>query len=205
VDEKGDLIPDWVALQVVTLLICRQQRGGRIGVPVTASRNIEKIASRYGVEVVRTRTLPRSLVEAATREGVIFVGDGDGGYVFPAFQPAFDGMFAVVKLMELLAGEDRALSDVYREVPPSELVRRKVPCAWENKGALMRKLTEHAKGKPSQFVDGVKIFEGDDWVLIYPSQDEAYFHLCVEADERRKAEEMAERYASMFSEWSASL
>jgi phosphomannomutase len=69
----------------------------------------------------------------------------------------------------------------------------------------MRKLTTHAKGTESQFIDGVKIFEGEDWVLIYPSQDEAYFHLCVESDERSKAEELADRYVALFEGWSAEL
>ncbi|NJD63063.1 MAG: nucleotidyltransferase [Deltaproteobacteria bacterium] len=202
VDEKGDILPDWVALQVFTLLACRQRRSGLVGVPVTASRNVEKIASRYGMDVVRTRTLPRSLMETAARDGVAFVGDGSGGYVFPRFQPAFDGMFGIVKLMELLAGEDRALSDILREVPPTAFVQKKIPCAWEHKGALMRLLATHAKGKPSQFIDGVKIFHGEDWVLIYPSQDEAYFHLCVEAEDRRAAEDLAAHYTDLFSSWS---
>jgi len=205
IDEKGDLLPDWVALQVFTLLVCRQSRKGLVGVPVTASRNIEKIAGKYGMDVVRTRTLARSQMETAAREGVVFVGDGNGGCAFPRFQPAFDGMFGIVKLMELLAGEDRALSDVLREIPPTAFVQRKVPCAWENKGALMRFLANHAKGKPSQFVDGVKIFHGEDWVLIYPSQDEAYFHLCVEAESRRTAEDLAAHYAELFNTWSGKL
>jgi len=205
IDEKGDVLSDWVALQILCLLICRQSRKGLVGVPVTASRNIEKIAARFGMDVVRSRTLPRSLVETAAREGVAFVGDGNGGYVFPRFQPAFDGMFGIVKLMELLAGEDRALSDVLREVPPTVFVQKKIPCPWEHKGALMRVLATHAKGKPSQFIDGVKIFHGEDWVLIYPSQDEAYFHLCVEAEDRRNAEEIALHYADLFSSWSKKL
>ncbi|MBI5342890.1 MAG: nucleotidyltransferase, partial [Deltaproteobacteria bacterium] len=205
IDEKGDLLPDWVALQVFTLLVCRQSRKGLVGVPVTASRNIEKIAGKYGMDVVRTRTLARSQMETAAREGVVFVGDGNGGCAFPRFQPAFDGMFGIVKLMELLAGEDRALSDVLREIPPTVFVQKKIPCAWENKGALMRFLANHAKGKPSQFVDGVKIFHGEDWVLIYPSQDEAYFHLCVEAEGRRNAEDLAAHYAELFQTWSGKL
>jgi mannose-1-phosphate guanylyltransferase/phosphomannomutase len=176
-----------------------------VGVPVTASRNIEKIAARFGMAVVRSRTLPRSLVETAAREGVEFVGDGNGGYVFPRFQPAFDGMFGIVKLMELLAGEDRALSDILREVPPTVFVQKKIPCAWEHKGALMRVLATHAKGKPSQFIDGVKIFHGEDWVLFYPSQDEAYFHLCVEAEDRRNAEDLTVHYTDLFSSWSKGL
>jgi len=205
IDEKGDALSDWVALQIFCLLVCRQNRKGLVGVPVTASRNIEKIAARFGMDVVRSRTLPRSLVETAAREGVEFVGDGNGGYVFPRFQPAFDGMFGVVKLMELLAGEDRALSDVLREVPPTAFVQKKIPCPWEHKGALMRVLAAHAKGKPSQFIDGVKIFHGEDWALIYPSQDEAYFHLCVEAEDRRNAEDLAAHYTDLFSSWNKAL
>jgi mannose-1-phosphate guanylyltransferase/phosphomannomutase len=205
VDEKGDVLSDWTALQIICLLICRQSRKGSVGVPVTASRNIEKIAAKFGMNVVRSRTLPRSLVETAAREGVVFVGDGNGGYVFPRFQPAFDGMFAIVKLMELLAGEERTLSDVLREIPPTAFVQKKIPCPWEHKGTLMRLVSDHAKGKPSQFIDGVKIFHGEDWALIYPSQDEAYFHLCVEAEDRRDAEALATDYANLFSSWSKGL
>jgi len=205
VDEKGDALPDATALQVVCLLACRQSRQGAVGVPVTASRNIEKIAGRFGMGVLRTRTLPRSLMETAAREGVAFAGDGTGGYVFPRFQPAFDGMFAIVKIMELLAAEGRALSDILREIPPTAILHRKIPCAWENKGSLMRMLTTHAKGKPSQFVDGVKIFEGEDWALIYPSQDEAYFHLVVESEDRRESERIAEEYTDLFVTWGKKL
>jgi mannose-1-phosphate guanylyltransferase/phosphomannomutase len=205
VDEKGDILPDWTALQVFCLLSCRRKRSGKVGVPVTASRNVEKIAARFGMDVIRTRTLPRSLMETAASEGVTFVGDDSGGYVFPSFQPAFDGMFAIVRLMEMLAGENRSLSDVLREVPPTVMLKKKIPCAWEHKGALMRMLADHAKGKPSQFVDGVKIFHGEDWALIYPSQDEAYFHLCVEAEDRREAGEIAAGYVDLFSTWARTL
>ncbi|KRT74232.1 MAG: nucleotidyltransferase [Deltaproteobacteria bacterium CSP1-8] len=205
VDEKGDILPDWTALQVFCLLSCRRKRSGKVGVPVTASRNVEKIAARFGMDVIRTRTLPRSLMETAASEGVTFVGDDSGGYVFPSFQPAFDGMFAIVRLMEMLAGENRSLSDVLREVPPTVMLKKKIPCAWEHKGALMRMLADHAKGKPSQFVDGVKIFHGEDWALIYPSQDEAYFHLCVESEDRREAGEIAAGYVDLFSTWARTL
>ena len=205
VDEKGDVLPDATALQVVCLLACRQARQGRVGVPVTASRNVEKIAARFGMDVVRTRTLPRSLMETAAREGFVFAGDGTGGFVFPRFQPAFDGMFAIVKIMELLATEGRGLSDTLREIPPTVLLHRKIPCAWENKGSLMRMLTGHAKGKPSQFIDGVKVFEGEDWALVYPSQDEAYFHLVVESEDGRAAERIASEYADLFASWGKKL
>jgi mannose-1-phosphate guanylyltransferase/phosphomannomutase len=166
---------------------------------------VEKIAARFGMDVVRTRTLPRSLMETAAREGVAFAGDGAGGFVFPRFQPAFDGMFAIVKIMELLAAEGRGLSDILREIPPTVLIHRKIPCAWENKGSLMRMLTGHAKGKPSKFIDGVKVFEGEDWALVYPSQDEAYFHLVVESGDGHAAERLASEYTELFTSWGKKL
>jgi len=205
VDERGDPIPDALALQMVCLLACRQARHGVVAVPVTASRNIEKIAARFGMEVVRTRTLPRSLMETAARERVVFAGDGAGGDVFPGFQPAFDGMFAVVKILELLGAEERGILDILREIPPTTVIQRTMPCAWDHKGALMRMLTIHAKGKPSQFIDGVKVFEGEDWALAYPSQDAAYFHLVVEAEDRGVAAQMADHYADLFAGWGKQL
>ncbi|MEW6720687.1 MAG: sugar phosphate nucleotidyltransferase [Thermodesulfobacteriota bacterium] len=205
VDEKGDLLSDETALQVVCLLACRQARQGRVGVPVTASRNIEKIAARFGMDVIRTRTLPRSVMETAAGEGMVFAGDGSGGFIFPRFQPAFDGMYAIVKIMELLGEGGQRIHDVLREIPPTTLIHRNVPCAWEHKGALMRMLALHAKGKPSQFIDGVKVFEGEDWALAYPSQDEAYFHLVVEAGDRGAALQMADHYAELFRAWSGQI
>ena len=205
VDEKGDILSDATALQVICLLACRQAGRGLVGVPVTASRNVEKIAARFGMDVVRTRTLPRSLMETAAREGVAFAGDGAGGFVFPRFQPAFDGKFAIVKIMEMLAGEGKGFSEILREIPPTVLLHRKIPCAWENKGSLMRMLTGHAKGKPSQFIDGVKVFEGEDWALVYPSQDEAYFHLVVESGDGRAASLLASEYTDLFATWGKKL
>jgi phosphomannomutase len=69
----------------------------------------------------------------------------------------------------------------------------------------MRMLALHAKGKTSQFIDGVKVFEGEDWALAYPSQDAAYFHLVVEAGDRNVAAEMADHYTDLFQTWSKQL
>jgi len=69
----------------------------------------------------------------------------------------------------------------------------------------MRMLTTHAKGKPSQFVDGVKVFDGEDWALVYPSQDEAYFHLVVESGDERTASLLASEYTDLFVTWGKKL
>jgi mannose-1-phosphate guanylyltransferase/phosphomannomutase len=86
--------------------------------------------------------MPQALTTAATSEGVAMVGDGAGGFVFPELHPAFDAMFALMKLLESLARFNTKLSEVVEQLPPYYLIRTQVNCPWEFKGKVMRILSE---------------------------------------------------------------
>ena len=85
------------------------------------------------------------------------VGDGNGGFVFPELHPAFDGMFALMKLLESLARYETKLSEVVTQLPPYHLIRTQVNCPWEYKGKVMRMLSEQYREQRRQPIDGVKI------------------------------------------------
>ena len=80
-----------------------------------------------------------------------WIGKVVGGLLGLAGGPVGVALGAAIGHSYDVAAEGRALSDILREIPPTTILQRKVPCAWENKGSLMRMLTIHAKGKPSQF------------------------------------------------------
>jgi phosphomannomutase len=65
----------------------------------------------------------------------------------------------------------------------------------------MRQLMEAARGANVQLVDGIKVFEGEDWVLAYPSQDHAAFHVHAEAGSRERARELARQTAARIQGW----
>ncbi|MEK7220746.1 MAG: sugar phosphate nucleotidyltransferase, partial [candidate division NC10 bacterium] len=100
VDDKGDLLSDELALAVVALLVARTQSPGTIGIPITASAVLEDLVAPQGFQVKRTKMAPRALMEAAAQDGMVFVGDAFGGFIFPRFQPAFDAMLATLKILE---------------------------------------------------------------------------------------------------------
>ena len=50
------------------------------------------------------------MMEAAASDGVSLAGDGNGNFIFPALHPAVDGLFALGKLLELLALQHSRLS-----------------------------------------------------------------------------------------------
>ncbi len=203
VDEKGDVLPDDLALALVSLLALRTHPGGAIGVPVTASGVLEELAATHGARIIRTKTSARALMETAGQPGVSLVGDGVGGFIFPAFQPAFDGMAATLKVIEMLAREGVRLHQLIRSVPERVMVRDQVACPWERKGSVMRQLIEQARGDQVELIDGVKIYSGRDWIVLYPDHDRPTFHLLAESASRDRAEESVSKYRSLIREWVA--
>src|SRR4029077_2230544 len=112
---------------------------GAVGVPVNVSSAMERLAEPYGVQVKRLRTAPRYIMDASREKGMHFVGDGIGGFIFTEFQPCFDAMFAIVKIVELMARHQAKLNALAGGVLDLETFHKKVPCPWDRKGLVMRR------------------------------------------------------------------
>jgi len=168
VDDLGRILRGTTALAALAVVALREMGGGTLAVPVTQPNLFEKIAVEYGGRVMRTKTDLYSLMQAATDESVIMAGDGRGSFICPQFQPAIDGLIVTAKLLESLATQKTKLSDVVASLPPYYTATRKVPCAWEDKGTVMRLMNEQFQDQRVERIDGVKIYLGDEWVLVLP-------------------------------------
>jgi mannose-1-phosphate guanylyltransferase/phosphomannomutase len=210
VDDTGEELDGDTALDLMTLLVLKTEGAGRgrgvkgaIAVPVTASRAVEQMARTYGFETRRTKMDPRGLMEAATAPGALFVGEERGGFIFPTFQPFFDGMYAIAKILEMLARVDTRMHRLIREIPPSITLKERIPCSWENKGKVMRRLAEDTSGKETALIDGIRINFGEDWFVAYPSQSRSYFHVMAEASTEERARELMDSYSEKIRQWQA--
>ena len=201
VDEKGEILAGDLTLALVSLLVMRTQPGGRIVVPVTASRAVERLAAEHGFTVTRSRGTLRALTEAALGSDVVLVGEEKGGLIFPRFQPAFDGMAAIVTILEMMARLDVRLHQLTRAVPETHVVRVEVPCPDERKGAVMRRLIEATKGDDVELIEGVRLTRGEEWVAAIPDADRACFHVVAESVDRDRARVLAEEYRERIDGW----
>jgi mannose-1-phosphate guanylyltransferase/phosphomannomutase len=201
IDEKGQRVANDTALLMIAHLVMREHRAGTVGVPVNVSGVIEELAKPFGVSVDRLRTAPRYIMEASRKKGVHFVGDGIGGFIFPEFQPCFDAMFALVKIVALLARHTVSLSALAREIPAFETMHQKVPCPWDRKGLVMRRAIEAVQTLPNELVDGVKVFVNGSWVLMLPDPDEATFHVWTEGADKNKARALLKEYSQKIQQW----
>ncbi len=197
-DDRGRRLHPLRALAAVTALVMRAHGGGAVAVPVTAPRAFESIAERYGGRIIRTRATIGALMYTALQQpNLLLLGDGSGAYIFPAFCPIVDGMFAVIKLMELLTLTESRLSDVLADLPPYYLSQSRVPCRWESKGKVMRILNEQYAEQLGDQVDGIKIELGNEWVLILPDADGPFFHVIAEGHNEDQARILVEKYVGL--------
>lgn len=198
VDHKGSKISGGMAAAVMTELLLRDEtmRGGAIAIPLNLPNLFETLAEKYNTQVWRVKNDHQALMEAAQETEVRLAFSGGGDYIFPAFQPAMDGMMALVKLLELLAVHKTTIAEVVRGLPNFHLAQRRVYCAWESKGSVLRVLNEQYHDRIVSNTDGVKLkLNQTDWVLIAPDPDAPFFHIHTEGSTREGANANADRYA----------
>ena len=200
VDEQGETLDGGKLLAAMADLILRGREGATVAIPVTAPSILEQVATRHKARFIYTKVMPQALTGAANRPNVALVGDGAGNFVFPELHPAFDGMFALMKLLEALGRYNTKLSEVVNQLPPYHLIRAMVNCPWEYKGKVMRILSEQYRERSEDPIDGVKIDLGaEEWVLVLPDADRPLFHVLAEAPSRDSAQALVDKYAQVVS------
>jgi mannose-1-phosphate guanylyltransferase/phosphomannomutase len=194
VDDLGRILRGTTTLAAMAVMALRDAGGGTIAVPVTQPSIFEALAEEHGGKVVRTKADMYDIMRVANQEDAIMAGSGNGHFIFARFQPAFDGLMATAKLLEFLATQDTKLSDVISALPTYYMATRKVSCDWQYKGQVMRLLNEQFQDQKIERIDGLKIYLGEEWVLVLPDPDRPIFHIYAEGTSASSAEALAAKY-----------
>ncbi len=201
VDENGKYFSNEYLLLLVTKLFLQTYQPKKIAIPVNAPAEIDRMAKDYGTEVIKIRADHRSMIEASLKEKAEFVGGTRGGFIFSDFHFASDAMFSMAKILELMALNKIHLGELAKSIPAPIMGRKDVPCSWELKGRVMRRLIEYTMHEKRELVDGVKIICDDAWVLVVPDQETPQFHITAEAKNRDRVDALLVEYESKIQEW----
>jgi mannose-1-phosphate guanylyltransferase/phosphomannomutase len=193
IDDKGAVVPHSSVLLLLLEAAAKEAGSGTAALPLNATRWAEKTVSSTGVTVRRTKCSNNALLSDSARPNTVFASDGVGGYAYPRVLPAMDGLYALGKVLELLARRGGSLSQMVAKAPHPHLVHLTQDCPWNLKGAVMRRLTAQLSDARVSLVDGVKVFlDKDDWALVLPDSEEAVFHVYAEAADEKHALSIAQ-------------
>jgi phosphomannomutase len=195
VDEEGNALSGDVSLALLSRERVKEHKGGKVVVPVSASRIINRIVEPAGGEVIRCKIGARSLLDSIVKNEAVFGGEESGGFVFPEFQKGFDGIFSSAKMAEILTRENVKLSRLYSDMPNLFMAKDFVPSPLELRGQIMRSLIEEFRDRQIDTIDGIKVFYDDTWILMHPSSEEPVINLYAEAPSKEAANRAIQEYA----------
>jgi mannose-1-phosphate guanylyltransferase/phosphomannomutase len=200
VDDRAREVAVEQELLLFLSLLTSNGQHGRLAFPTTVTSLVERLVEGTNLEVTRTPASLAALTRAAAGNGVIFAGSVGGGFVFPDFLPAYDGVASLCKLLELLAPVRKPVSELVEELPQSKVVHRQVRCPWGRKGAVMRILTERTKGKKVETLDGIKVYDRRGWVQVLPDPDEPVVHVYAEGGTEADTARLEEEFLALVAE-----
>ena len=146
------------------------------------------------------------MMNAAEEEDIDLVGGTKGGVIFPKFSSATDGMYTIVKILEMLAASGKNLSRIERETPRLFMSKNNMICTKEQKGKIKRKLVEESEGMERELIDGIKIFfDPFKWILCIPDSEREIFHVNAEAKTLKEAHGLVKEYSNKIDTYHNSL
>lgn len=188
VDDQGIVLDDLTAAALMFDLALCAEPGQRAAAPINLPSCFDTIAANHKAELVRIGGSLYALQQGAEDLGILIMADGTGNFIFPAFQPAVDGIMAAVRLLQYLAVRNEPMSEIVRKLPKSYVAADRVNCPAEAKGLVMRKLNEEYAGCDIDVTDGIKLFlTPAEWIHIAPDADYPYFSLTAEAGSQERS------------------
>ena len=184
-DERGRAIKGDLYTALLSLLVFRERRGSTVAVPVNATHVVERLAERYQGKVLRTKTAPRYLMEAELQ---------DSRQRKMPLSLEFDGIAALIYLLDLLAAQDLTLGALLEEIPAIRVREREIPCPWNFKGRVMRRLIQETSRDRTEMIDGLKVYHPQGWTLIMPDPEKPTYHVYSEGYSEEISESLTDFY-----------
>ena len=191
VDHHGNMIREQTVLGIFAKYILQDNPNGNVVSSIVASQSLEEIVSGTGGQLIKTSV--DDVLSEIEPNNAVFGGDEPGMYVFPEFQTCFDGIYAVVKMLEIMATENNTLSALAGEIREYNRTGFTIQCEHEKKDEIIETFMakfEHENNINT--VDGIRVDLKDSFILIRPSRFEPLVRIYIESKSAEKLQELTE-------------
>jgi phosphomannomutase len=195
VDEKGVALNEEMTLPLCLLSL--NQKIKRAVTTVVSSSLSDWVAAKTGISLIRTRVGQSSVVHMMEAENAEAGGEGSGSFAIKRFSRGYDALLSLVLLLDLLAREDKKLTDIVQPFPVKHMCKIKIEVPPEKTYRIMDRLEEIYSHEKPNFIDGIRIDRDKAWFNIRPSLTEFIIRLTIESEHqeiiRSIEEEIRER------------
>lgn len=189
VDEKGKVLrEDLPVAAVIDFYLLRNR--SPIVVNVASSEVFRHVAEKHGVEI-HEAPVGESMVlqKMLEKESLVGAEGSSGGLILKRINPTRDGGLLCIKLIELLAERQIALSEIIEEYP-SYYSSRRALAIRDIDSTTFEELRSHFASFEASWIDGLKLRRKGEWILIRRSRTEPKVRVMTEARSRERADQL---------------
>ncbi|MFA9490518.1 MAG: phosphoglucomutase/phosphomannomutase family protein, partial [Anaerolineales bacterium] len=213
-DGRGNYVdPHRIMALSLKYLVEQRKLSGKVLKTVSTTQMINRLAKKYGLEVIETPVGFNHIADWMLRDDVLIGGEESGGISFKGHIPEGDGVLMGLLLTEMIAANDVPLEEMIiellNEVGPAHYQRVDLRLTKPiSKDRMVERLADSApdsiggvKIDEVSTMDGAKYILADDsWLLIRPSGTEPVLRVYAEARETAMVEALLDYGRSLAAE-----
>jgi phosphomannomutase len=193
VSEKGEALGEDYTLALAARLVLGH-RPGKVVTNLSTSRLLDDVAEQAGTTLVRAAVGEINVVRKMEAEGATIGGEGNGGVILPDVHLTRDAPVAAALILQLLAEDDRPLSEIAAGIGHYEIVKEKVDRPAGSLDDAYEVLAERLGAPGVDRQDGLRLdWPGERrWAHLRPSGTEPIVRIIAEAPTREEASRLVE-------------
>jgi phosphomannomutase len=197
IDERGEFVAGDFLTALLAASLLRRNPGASILYDVRASRAVADTVERAG-GTAHINRVGHAFFKARMREqGALFGGEVSGHYYFRDFYCADSGTLPALLVLELLAREGRAMSELLEPYRERYFISGEINSDVDDQASKIEEIASRYADARQSRLDGISI-DYDDWHFnVRPSNTEPLLRLCLESlvsreDMERRRDEVLE-------------
>lgn len=184
-DEKGRAISDEEYLLFTGLIAIKGYNTKKLVFPYAFPNTAEEIAKKYEAHVLRTTSDVSSVMNK------IIQLDVDSDNLPIQFVLNYDPIWAMGHILEYLSKEHINISQHIMEIPKFYFSKKELSCDWEDKGRVIRKISDKTNENVSELLEGIKIKDHRGWALVLPDNEKPIFNIYTQGLSEEMAKELS--------------
>jgi len=163
---------------------------------LSTSMMVDRLAHRYSVQVTRTKIGEINVTGEMLERGAEFGGEGNGGVIVPRINPCRDSVVGMGLVLELLANENRSLSQIVDALPRFYMKKDRAAVPEMDKDMLYGLIYNSTKGILPHHsytrLDGIKYYNNSEWLHLRASNTEPIVRVMAESEIAQRTDELIE-------------
>jgi phosphomannomutase len=182
VDDTGELVDPGHVMALLAGYFLNQAPGSAILYDLRSSRIVPETVERLGGHPVRSRVGHAFIKDLMRKEDAVFAGELSGHYYFRDMGFCDNGLFAMIRMLNLLSAEDQPLSHLIRPLRKYHATGE-INMTVRRKEAIFAALETTCTGAAVDHLDGLTVSYDAWWFNLRSSNTEPVIRLNLEAQD----------------------